>query len=157
MANSIFSAIQGVDWTLSFIETKRVEDSVRVGENNLYTTIFQTFEANTALYFTGEALTASGRQPFSWQTQSVVYLTPLVITLLKQIPGKIRTAMNFCQDNLGSLYQLASAVSAVALYYFGQTALAVPSLVILGIGFLDRKGILPVAMRQLLHRYGAPV
>jgi len=112
------------------------------------------------LDFTNKANEAAGLPLFSWRGKSVIYLTPVLLGVLKNttiVPEKIRPVLMFFRNHLSTLYQTAAVTSSISLLFFGQTFFAVSSLAILGIGVMDRNGWLPFTFRQFLHRYSQPV
>lgn len=158
--NTIFSSAQGFEFGLIAAEMKRQEDSVRAGRSNYLTALLQWGQAIKAVEFSNKAYEAAGLPLFSWTEKSVVYLTPILLAVLKNtdvLPENFRPVLTFCQDHLSDLYQIANVVSCIALLSLGQTAFAASSLCILGIGAMDRYGLLPVACRQFLHRYTQPL
>lgn len=160
MVDSIFPMIQGVEYGLLSAEVKRLENSVRAGENNYLTAILQICQGSKALDFADKAGAAAGLPFFSWVGKSLIYLTPVLLAAVKNttmVPEKIRPVVTFLQHHLGTLYQIAAAVSSLSLLFFGQTFFAISSLSILGIGVMDRNGWLPLTVRQFLHRYSQPL
>lgn len=158
--DAVFPLIQGVEYSLVSSEAKRIENSVRAGGNNYLTAAFQTLQATKAAAFIDQVSEPAGLEPLSWEAKAVIFLTPALLALLKNssfLSEKAKSALTFCQDHLGALYQVVAVVSSVALLFFGQTLFAIPSLLVLGIGYMDRNGYLPAAVRQTLHKYNQPL
>jgi len=158
--SSAFPIIQGVAYGLESNEFKRLEDSVRAGENSYLAALFQMSHGFKVLDFVDKANEAAGLSLFSWRGKSVIYLTPVLLAVLKNnsiVPEKIRPVLMFFRNHLSTLYQTAAIISSISLLFFGQAFFAVSSLAILGIGVMDRNGWLPFAFRQFLHRYSLPV
>lgn len=152
----IFSVAEGMGHGLLITYAKRLEDSVRAGENTYLTVCLQALQGSNALDFAQKATEAAGLSLFSWVGKSIICLTLPLLPLLKNIsvvPESLHPILTLLQNHLGDLYQLAAVVSSVSLLFFGQPFFAIPSLVILGVGFMDRNGWLPLAARQLLHPY----
>lgn len=155
----IFSVVQGISYGLVSAELKRLEGSVRAGGNNCLTALFQIAQGGQTLGFVTKANTAAGLPPFSWAGKSTLYLSPILLAVLKNttlVPETIRPVITFFYHNLGTLYQIAAVISSIALLFFGQAFFAIPSLLTLGLGILDQNGWLPVGYRQFLHRYSQP-
>ncbi len=158
--SSAFPIVQGIEYSLVSIESKRWEDSVRAGGNDYLTTALQIWQGSKISDFADKAFEAAGLPRFSWAEKSIIYLTPVLLTVLKNttlVPEAIQPVLTFFQSHLSNLYQIAAVVSSVALLFFGQPFFAISSLLILGIGFMDRNGWLPVTFRQFLHRYSQPL
>ncbi len=167
MVSSFFSSIrefepvfQGVESAIVSTKLKKIEDSVRAGGNSYLTAILQIFQGLKALNFVNKANQAAGRPLFSWAGKSLVCLTPVVLAILKNteaVPEKIRPILTLFKDHLSNVYQIAVIVSCVSLLFFGQTSFAVSSLVILGIGAMDRNRWLPCELRRLVHQSTEPL
>jgi|GEM_PF-3174607 len=159
MVNSLFPVIQGLGYGLGLTENKRLENSVRAGGNNYFTALLQMVQGVKVVHFANKASQAAGFPVFSW-ARSVICFTPVLLAVLKDstlLPETIRPIVIFCQNHLSTVYQIAAIVSSVSLLFFGQTAFAISSLSILGIGIMDRNGWLPLACRQFLHQYTLPL
>ena len=63
----------------------------------------------------------------------------------------LRKVVHAVHDNIGNLALLITTVSSVALIVFGQIALGVATITWLGVGMLDRYGILPEKLRRVIH------
>lgn len=160
MVSAIFPVIQGVGYSLASNEAKRLEDSVKAGGNNYLTAMLQMGQGSKALDFIDKANVATTLPLPSWTGRSIVYLTPILLAVLKNskvLPEKTRPTLVFLHNHLGTFYQVTAIVSSIALLFFGQIFFAVPSLIVLGIGIMDRNGWLPIAFRQFLHRYNRPL
>ena len=158
--NSFFSSVEGVQCGLMISEVKRIEDSVKAGENTYLTALFQTYQGHKSVGVAEKALEAAGMPIFSWAGKAVVYVTPALLGVLKNstfIPDCFRSVIAFFQENISNLYLIATVVSSVALLFFGQIFFAVSALLFLGIGFMDRNGLLPVEMRKFLHEHSKMV
>lgn len=158
--HSLFPIIEGAQHSLALNEAKRLENSVKAGENSYLTAVFQIWQGSKAISFTTLAAEAAGLAPFSWVGKGVVYIAPVFLAILKSkedLPDSFKPAIRFLHNHLSSFYQVAAVVSCLSLLIFGHSLLSVPALVILGLGFLDRSGYLPLSLRQLLHRYSDPL
>lgn len=154
--NSILPIAQGVASAGFLTYVKREEDSVRYGENHLLTGVYQTMQSGESLAQVNRALEAASYTPMPFIVTSIISLAPLAIAYA--------TAQDYfgpdfylLYDAIGTLCQIASVVSSVALIALGQMAFGVTSLVLLGIGFLDRQGILPENIRQVVHATTYPL
>lgn len=158
--DAIFPLVEGLQYGLVSTEAKRAEDSIRAGENAYLPAVLQIVQVSTTLDLANKALEGGELAPFSWVGKSVIYLTPILLAGLKNrafVPEKIRPILTFFQNHLSSLYQVVNVISSIALLFFGYTLFALSCLFILGIGFMDRNGWLPLAFRQSLHRYQKPL
>jgi hypothetical protein len=152
--------VQGIGCSIISTEEKRLEDSLRAGGNTYLSAGLQAFQGSKTLDFANKALEAAELPTFSWVGKSVIHLTPFLLAVLKNkvnIPEKMRPVLAFFYNQLSNLYQIANVVCSLALLFFGQTFFAIPALLILGLGFMDRNGWLPYQFRQLLHRCSQPL
>lgn len=155
----VFPALQGLEYGLVATELKRLEDSVRAGRSQPLTVGLQLGQAAKTCDYASKALQAGGLASVSWMGKTVCCITPLVIALLKGsswMPEGGKRVLQFVQDHLTNLCQVANVASCVALIILGHPFFAVPSLLVLGIGFCDRQGWLPLSARHMLHRYMQP-
>ncbi len=154
--NSILPIAQGVASAGFLTYVKREEDSVRYGENHLLTGVYQTMQAGEGLAQINRALEAASYTPLSLIVTSIISLAPLAIayTTAQDYFGP---DLYLLYDALGTLCQIAGVVSSIALIALGQMAFGATSLVLLGIGFLDRQGILPENVRQVVHATTYPL
>lgn len=158
--SQILPIMQGVGYGLTSIEVKRLENSVRAGENAYLTAALQTSQAEMSITFSNKIFEATGQQPLSWAIKSIIYLTPYALGYVKKnnlIPERVRPIVVFFQSHLGSLYQTAVIASAIALYSLGQPVFAIASLVPIILGFMDQNGLMPECIRQLLHKCSGPL
>lgn len=160
MINSIFSGFEGLNNSIGLIELKRMEDSVRAGANNFDTAFLQLVQGFRVLDVLDKAYQTAGLPPFYWGNRCVICLTPLLLATLKStrlVPSNIKPALTFFQNHLSDLYQIATVVSSIALFFFGQHFFAISSLSVLGVGVMDRNGWLPLPFRDALHQSTVPV
>lgn len=156
MVGSLFSVVQGVEFGLTLTLSQRSEDTVRAGRNDFLTPLFQIRQGVKTLDFLDKVHHVTGLLRFSWVERSIIWLTPALLVFLKKttmIPDKMRPALTFFQDHLGTLYHITAVVSSVALLFFGHTFFAISSLSILGMGVMERNGCVPVEFRQFLHQF----
>lgn len=152
------AALEGLHQGLILNQTKADADSLVAGRNPWLIGILQTFGEYLALSSVNKALTATGRSPIPSPFRWAIYLTPalLAYTIHRGIQHPTaRRAAIFLQTHLDTLCMVAATVSSIALVYFGQLAFGIPSCIVLGIGYLDRNGILPLKVRQWIH-HNAP-
>ena len=156
---SFLSSAAGLQHGVALTETKRLEDSVRAGGNDYLTALFQTTQGDSAFTLTSMAIELTKLPfptPFQYIGKSIVWVTPALLAVSKRlsfVPEKIRHAATFLQEHLSTMYQVAALVSAVALIFFGNYCFGIAALISLGIGFADRNGLLPCAVRRFLHGY----
>lgn len=153
---SILSLARGLSIGTGITDSRRIEDSVRVGRNATLTALTQMAQLNYTFALSNEALVAAGGAEVPIAARVITYLTPaaLAFAIKSGIDNPIlRDLANFVQEHLGLVCQVASVVSSIALVVFGHVILGVTSLAILAIGFLDRMGLLPEAMRHFIHEY----
>lgn len=158
--DAVSSVVLGVEYGLVSTEAKRLEDSVRAGENNYLTAMFQIWQGSKAVDFANKVSEAAGFPLLSGAGKSIVYLTPIVLAVLKStdmVSEEIRPVLTFIQNHLSTLYQIAAVISAISLLFLGSPFFAISSLLILGIGIMDQNGWLPVEVRQFLHQYSQPL
>ena len=156
MSSAVFSLARGTSIGTGITDVKRIEDSVRVGRNALLTAVTQTTQFHYSATLGNAALEAGGYEAVPFEGRLIGYLAPSLIAFcIKKGVGhsKLRNTLLFIQDHLGLLCQLAAVVSSIALIAFGHLYLAIASLAFLGIGFLDRMGLLPESLRHPLHEY----
>ncbi|MDE3045799.1 MAG: hypothetical protein KGJ02_04050 [Verrucomicrobiota bacterium] len=160
MVGNILPVAEGIEYGLTLTEPKRLEDSVRAGRNAYFTAFLQVIQTHKAMDYTGRAMAAAGQgtitAPFYW---AACLISPLLAIWIKKgiANPTLRSCAVFAQNHLSILCHVAALVSTIALFYFGQPFFAVASLCILGIGFLDRNGLLPERVRQIIHTYGYPL
>ncbi|HEX2582499.1 MAG TPA: hypothetical protein VHL30_00085 [Chlamydiales bacterium] len=82
--HSLFPIVQGVEYGLVSSEAKRLEDSVRAGGNHYLTAALQIWQGAKTVHFADKAIAAAGLPAFSWAQKSVVYLTPVLLAVLKK-------------------------------------------------------------------------
>lgn len=162
---SLFTAAphigRGLEYGLTLNNFKQLEDSVSAGRNAYLTAAFQLIQVRTAAKMTDNALDLAAGTSMPYVLHGLLYITPpLLAYVLKTCSVEddtLRDVLILLQDHIGTLCHLVSAVSAVALIVFGNPVLGSVSLVVMGIGVLDRQGILPERVRQIIHEYTQPV
>ncbi|NGX40000.1 MAG: hypothetical protein KR126chlam1_01340 [Chlamydiae bacterium] len=151
---AVLPALEATHHGLSLNWSTRLEESVRAGRNSYFIASFQLHQSSKALAFADKALKAAGAQPTILALRVVVYLTPILLAILTKVGisnDLARSAVLFIQNHLGNLCHVVAAVSSVAMIYFGSTLFGVTALTLLGIGLLDRHGLLPRQMRRIIH------
>jgi hypothetical protein len=146
MTAALFAGMRGVSLGTGTTELKRIEDSVRAGRNAVLTALTQTAQVSYTFSLTNEAIpdiVPAG-------AKIVTYLAPSLLAYAVK-KGFMRPVCLFLQDHIGTLCQLASTISAIALIALGSLALGIASLSLLALGYLDRWGILPLCLRQFIH------
>lgn len=97
----------------------------------------------------------------SFYQKTVFFIIPTIIinwAASEEIKNSLlNRTIHFIHDNIGTLCQLASLVTAVALFQIGSTVLASVSLTFLTLGYLDRAKLLPKRCQTILHRTGFTV
>lgn len=160
MASVVFPIARGISIGTGMADVKRIEDSVRAGRNAVLTAVAQSTEIHYASILSNAALESAGYTPIPFAARAIGYLAPPVLAFfIKQgiDSPAVRKCALWVQDHLGLLCQLAAAVSSIALVAFGQLALGLTCLALIGIGFLDRFGVLPEFIRLPLHEYSPVV
>ncbi len=161
LPTSLVDFAQGVCRGTTLTQAKRLEDSVRTGRNQYLTAAFQCGEVNCTTLLAESAVTTSlGAAPLPLPLRAIVYVSPALLALaikMEFAPRDVQKILIFIQDHLGTVCQIISVVSSVALICFGSFILGGTSLAILGIGFLDREGLLPERVRHIIHDYSLPV
>lgn len=157
--DNFLSVVKGSLEGTSLAEMKRLEDSVGAGRNAYLMGVTQFAQGYQAISLVESALKFSGKAPFPISAGRFLYLSPILLAIAskRNIENKwIRSAVIFIQDHYGTLCHVAALVSSVVLIYFGNLFFGVPTLIILGIGYLDRKGLLPGRVRHFIHEYSSP-
>lgn len=150
----------GINYGTVASECKRMEDSVHAGGNAYMTGALQLAQAGISIEMVDLALKSAEMDTIPWPVRWLVYLTPVVLAVVVKLGIDDDIARNiavFAQDHFTNLCHLAMAVSSVAMIYFGSIALGAATLTTLGIGVLDRTGILPEQVRQVLHEVNSPL
>lgn len=141
-------------------EHKRFEDSVLAGRNVYLSSVFQISQVEFATKSTSLALQKVGFAPVSTYTRVFLWITPIALAIVTKmgITNDIaRKTLIFIQEHYGTLCHIVAAVSSIVLIYFGSVLLGATTLTFLAIGLLDRKGLLPLRVRHILHDYMQPV
>lgn len=147
-------------FSLALTEAKRLEDSVLAGRNGYFSSTLQIFQVHESMSLADKALELADQGALPFPLRCVLYLTPPLIAFFVEMgieDQTMRTVVLFLQDQIGNLCHLAACVSSIAMIFFGNIAFGVTSLTILTIGALDRYGILPERVRQIVHQYSNPV
>lgn len=154
------AVMQGLAYGLTMTQSRGIEESVRAGENGYLTAAMQVVQGIQTIFFAGAALQVAGKSQRTGAITVLATLTPVAINLAKKynlVSEQLRPALNFVQTHMSKLFEIASIVSCVALIYFGHVVLGLTSLIVLALGIMDRKGILPENIRQCIHRYTEPL
>lgn len=154
------SVINGMAQGVILESARRMEDSVRAGRSATLTATMQFSQVGQALMYIDRALTAIGAALPNFGVRTAFYLAPplLAFAATYGIENEtLRNAVLFAQEHLGTLCQIASAVSSIAIACFGDVFFGVASCVVLGLGFLDRLGLLPTEVRQIIHECTYPL
>ncbi|MBI2743789.1 MAG: hypothetical protein HYX48_07735 [Chlamydiales bacterium] len=154
--------LNGLGSGIMMTETKRLEDSVHAGGNGYFTAMLQMGQAGQALGFVDKALQITGHEAVPQALCYAIYLTPILLALAtSEMFGvsdeTLKAIIVFAQDYLGTLCHVAAMVSSVVQIYFGSMVFGVTAAVVLGVGFLDRNGVLPEYVRQVVHLISAPI
>ncbi len=152
---------QGLQYSLAITQLKKGEDTIRAGENSYFTVGASQFEqTGLIINFVNSALEANRCNPISpWLTRAL-YTTPILLTvekMYKYLPHDISSSLNLVCDNLTNVYQAAAVASSVALLFFGHTVFGASSLFVLGIGYADRTGSLPLEWRLRWQSCAGPL
>lgn len=154
------SAINGMAQGVIMESARRMEDSVRAGRSATLTAVTQFSQVSQALMYVERALTAIGSTLPNFGVRTAFYLAPPLLAFAATCGIEnetLRNAVLFAQEHLGTLCQIAAAVSSVAIACFGDLLFGVASCAVLGIGFLDRLGLLPTDVRQIIHECTFPL
>ncbi len=148
--NTLWSLAEGFASGAALVDMKRVEDSVRQGQNHALTGVHQAAQSWEILDQVERVLKAASYTPLGIPVRCVLAASPLLLAYAaaNQWGGP---NLYLIYDHIGTLCHVASLASSVALVYFGQIAFGAVSLTLIGIGFLDRNGILPPDIRRVVH------
>lgn len=148
---------RGLSNGLLFYQARSQEITVLQGRNHFVAALSQMMEATIAFDHVTRALKAYDlTQPH----QRLAYLNfgvPIGLAYLasREISNLyVRKVVNLAQAHVGSLCLVATIASNVALFAIGQQLIAGTTLVYLGIGFLDRRNLLPERVHQILDKGG---
>ncbi|MEI8329641.1 MAG: hypothetical protein WCG14_06560 [Chlamydiia bacterium] len=152
---------QALQYSLAITQLKKDEDTIRAGENSYFIVGASQFEQTGLIIdFVNRALEATRCNAISpWLTRTL-YTTPILLTvekMRKYLPHDISFSVNLVFDNLTNVYQAAAVVSSVALLFFGHTVFGASSLFVLGIGYVDRTGSLPLEWRLRWQSCAGPL
>ncbi|HEY5259535.1 MAG TPA: hypothetical protein VIJ46_02725, partial [Rhabdochlamydiaceae bacterium] len=154
--NILWSVAEGFASGNALAEMKRTEDSVRQGQNHYLTAVHQSGQIWECLGQVQRVLEAASYTTFSFSTRCIFALPPVLLAYAatNQWGGQ---NLYLIYDHIGTLCQVASLVSSVTLVVFGNVAFGVASITFVGLGFLDRNGILPQEARRIIHMTTYPL
>lgn len=141
---------------------KRMEDSSLAGVvNRILTTVSQIGAISCAIGLTNKALeAASCKAAISFPWKCVLFLTPIISNItcskfnLKENPNIKRTAI-FINSHIGSVCQIASLVSSIALIIFGHTIIGSVSLSFIIAGYFQRRCWMPTYLNFGINAFGS--
>ncbi len=144
--STIWSVAEGFASGSVLADMKRTEDSVRQGQNHYLTAVHQSGQIWECLSQVQRVLEAASYATLSFSTRCIFALPPVLLAYAAahQWGGQ---SLYLIYDQIGTLCQVASLVSSVTLIIFGNVAFGVASITFIGLGFLDRNGILPQGVR----------
>lgn len=138
---------------------KRKEDTLRQGYSYLLTSVCQLGQ----IYFASKqfdvllkARNCSSSSSF-YQTTIFCAVPAIIINWAAKKDIKnplLNRTLYFLHDNIGTLCQIVSVVTAVALLQLGSTVFASTSLLFLTLGYIERSRILPLYCRAIIHQIG---
>lgn len=154
--NTLWSVAEGFASGNALAEMKRTEDSVRQGQNHYLTAVHQYAQLWECLGQVQRVLEAASYATFSFSSRCIFALPPVLLAYAasNQWGGQ---NLYLIYDQIGTLCQMASLVSSVTLVIFGNVAFGVASITFVGLGFLDRNGILPPEARRVIHMTTYPL
>ena len=158
---SVISPIcSSIATSLTLTETKRAEESVKAGASAPLTAIMQSSQQAETYSLVNHALTLGNINPIPQNIKIASYVIPYIFAFGQwaNIKNKyLKNSITFIHNNIGTLFQVASIVSSIALIYFGNIIYGLPSIIILSLGVLDRNGTLPCKVRQIFHKCSFPL
>lgn len=161
MAMSVISPIaSGIRRGFVLTEIVRQEDNNVAKKGFLLVATNQFFEVLCAKSYVNQALTMASCRELPLAGRVVLYLTPPLLAYaasMKIQNSVVRSVVHTLHAHIGTLCQIAVVVSSVAMIILGSPILGVTSLAVLGIGLLDRKGLLPSRVSHFLHNYSFPI
>lgn len=154
--NTLWSAAEGFASGSALANMKRIEDSVRQGQNHYLTGVLQAGQIWENLEQIQHLLKATGCDPLSLPFRCIIVIPPLLLAyaVAQQFGGP---DLYLIYDHIGTVCQIASLVTSVTLIIFGSTAYGVASITLIGIGFLDRNGIFSPEVRSVIHMTTYPI
>ncbi|WP_068470700.1 hypothetical protein [Candidatus Protochlamydia phocaeensis] len=154
--------LRGVCIGYGAAQYKQAEDSALVGVNRFLTVAAQAASVANAVYIAQLALQTTSLAAyghFSLGVRVVLYLTPVItnIACAKLKMGDhplLKRSLIILNTHIGSVCQVAVAVSAVTLIVFGQPLLGGVSLAFIIAGFVQRRCWLPLAISNGINMCG---
>ena len=137
----------------------RTEASAMAGDRGTFTGFIQSASVCEALWFVKMATELAGCKPLSTMASRAIYFSPVVISYFvgKRVQnGPIRNALIATQNLLNPLCQTAAAVSCVALIWFGSPVAGTAGLLVLSLGFAERRQWIGPKSRETLRTYLDP-
>ncbi len=154
------SFIQVVQSGCKLTHSKRLEDPVREGRNACLTSIFQISAIQSAITYVDYALCLTGRHKVSCLIRLGLYATPpFTAAIIKRgiKNDTVRLAFFLFQERVGAMCQIACAICSFVFIYFGAPLHGGVSLLILAVGVLDHRSLLPTNATFVLHRCIEPL
>lgn len=148
----------------ALIEGKAQEDSAITGCNVGLATISQVVQTVASYELLAVALETAKKTHDVSKAYIISFLIPLSLGLAKYIldavekrtPGLAKTPLyqrvTWLHNNLGSLCQIASVITSLALLQLGCTVYATTSLSILALGLLTRRHYLPLQVEKAISQ-----
>ena len=135
---------------------RKIENSVHQGHNYYLTAVFQSAQVYCAQSHAIRALFYAGKHiKFSYAGTFSIVAPMLVSYAAKHVQNPLlKKSIYLIHDNIGTLSQVVTITSSIALLILGQIPIAMTSLSFLVIGVLDETGILPTAIRQFINNLG---
>lgn len=154
----IFPIVKGVHVSNMLNMAKRNEDTIRQGRNKTATACLQIAQVSAAWTQTSEIFTSLKAPIISVLGNIFAVAIPSAVayaaTKIKD-NFTLKKIVNFVHDHIGTLAHIITVITSIALIaFFNQPIIGITSLVCLGIGILDRQGILPEKLRHIIHQSG---
>lgn len=158
--SNFYPVLDGFVYSSILTASKADDDVARQGYNLPLATINQLGQVHALLEQVGKLEEISGNIYVPGKMKLLMYLSAPVVSLSKAIITKMgietstpfKASVLWLHDNMGSVCQIASVVTNIALFHLGYQAYAVMSLSVLAIGYLERRNCLPSKVQEVYLR-----
>lgn len=150
--SNVYSFLDGWIYARELVVLKAQDDASRQGHSHSLAMIQQIFQVYVLSKQVSRLEQVSGHVYFSWQWALLTYASIPFIGWAAT-SGQFASWKGKCvrgiYNHIGSLCQVASAVTAIALFRLGHRVYAVTSLTVLGLGYLERNYRLFLKVRRI--------
>lgn len=173
--SGVYSTLQAFTNSVLLTEHKAAEDAARRGKSYVLSALHQTSQAYQSLSHLNEleqvtGSIVSGKIKALWLLASPLIALGAAVTqdsegksaFLSELNQKVKhlplkRSLGSLHNNAGSLYQIASLVTSLALLKLGCQAYAITSIFALCMGYLIRHNYVPVSVNNFYMRIATPI